>query len=85
MASEDDAGLEPCARCGELIDPEVSVCPECENNPGRKAKMAAGLLILIALVLILINPLVGAPLLVVGILGFIMVQGAHYSPTDHDF
>lgn len=85
MSSDDGAGLEPCAHCDEPIDPEAAVCPECGNNPGRKAKIAAVVLTIIGVVLVVLNPLFGAPLLILGVFGFIAVHGAHYSATDHDF
>lgn len=85
MSEETTEGLDPCARCEEPIDPEVAVCPECGNNPGRKAKIAAVVLTLIGVVLVLLNPLIGAPLLLLGVFGFFAVHQAHYSPTEHDF
>ncbi|MFP4589860.1 MAG: hypothetical protein ACLFMX_06840 [Halobacteriales archaeon] len=77
--------LEPCKRCGEPIDPSVDECPECGNRPKRKAQIAAVILTGIGVVLVLINPLIGLPLLAVGVFGFFAVHRAHYSPTDHDF
>lgn len=83
--AEPSGDLEPCKRCEEFIDPSVSICPECGNNPQKKAKWSAGVLIAIGVVIVLLNPLIGAPIFLIGIFGYIAVRSAHYSPTDHDF
>lgn len=83
--AEHPEGYGPCKRCGEAIDPAMSVCPECGNNPQRKAKISAGILLLVGLVVLVFNPLIGGPIAAVGVVGYLLVRSAHYSPTDHDF
>lgn len=78
----DDA---PCARCGEVIDPTESACPECGNYPFKSAKwsgvamMAAGLFLSITVV----GAIIGIPLFIAGLM--VRLGASTLSPTDHDF
>lgn len=74
----------PCARCGEVIDPTVTACPECGNCPYKDAKwngvklMAAGLIASITV----IGAIIGIPLFILGILS--RLGASNMSPTEHD-
>lgn len=78
----DDA---PCARCGEVIDPTETACPECGNYPYKSVKwsgialMAGGLL----LSLTVIGAVLGVPMFIIGLL--VRLGASTISPTEHDF
>lgn len=72
-----------CAACQEEINEEASKCPHCGNNPAKSAKWASvGLMV--AGVLLIWVPIIGIPLLALGIIGRIGIRFADYSPTKHD-
>ena len=79
--AEDEA---PCERCGSVIDPTVTACPECGNCPFKDAKwsgialMAAGLIASITI----IGAIIGIPLFILGIISWL--GASRLSPTEHD-
>lgn len=80
---------EPCDECGEMIDPGMSACPACGNEPVKAAKRSAYILIAggILCSLTVVGAIIGIPLMLVGIwtLTSILTGIADYSPTEHSF
>lgn len=79
----------PCDECGEEIDPELSACPACGNEPATAAKRSAYILIVggIAASLTVIGAIIGLPMILIGILVLVSIHGglADYSPTEYSF
>lgn len=75
----------PCAQCEEVIDPTVTACPHCDNNPFKSAKwsgvglMVGGLILSITMV----GAIIGVPMFLVGLL--VRLGAGTLSPTDHNF
>jgi len=86
--SEAETGIEretdQCQRCGEEIYVDVDQCPECENNPGKVARRSAALLAGVGIFMLWI-PVVGVPVLVLGLLSRLGVPYAGFGPTTHEF
>lgn len=87
--SDDPPDEAPCARCGEVIDYDVTECPECGNRPISKAKWSCiGLMVggfLISLTGI--GAVIGIPMFLLGLVGRVGMglDRVDYSPTEHDF
>jgi len=66
----------PCKECGEEIEENVRMCPECDYDAARSAKFWGYVLIFIGSLasLTLIGALIGVPLIIIGLL---MRLGAH--------
>ena len=74
-----------CENCGEVIDVDIYECPECGNNPRKKAKWAA---IGLTFVGVITAPfMIGIPLILLGIVALISLylELADYSPTEYAF
>ena len=73
----------PCENCGEEIKVDINECPECGNNPRKKAKWAG---IGITLVGVVTAPfMIGIPIILVGIAALIGLRFADYPPADYAF
>ena len=82
---EKDPDDAPCERCGEVIDPTETACPECGNYPYKSAKWSGVAMMLAGLILSItvVGAIVGVPLFVVGLL--VRLGASSLSPTEYDF
>lgn len=79
----DTAEHEPCAKCGEPIDPEASVCPECGNNPAKKAKWSTVGLMGVGLLFTVLIPPLGILVFLVGLVARIGMRWTDYPATEY--
>ena len=73
-----------CAACDEPISVDANRCPECGNDPAKSARLSFAILIGAGVVLTFIVPLLGIPVILIGIVGRVGMHFADYSPTEVD-
>jgi len=84
-----EATAEPCDECGTSINPSVSACPECGNEPAATARKSALILTGAGIILSFtgVGAIVGIPMILIGIVVLVALwlELADYSPTSHSF